>query len=147
MFFKPKNRNTSHGPSPSLSENLDHINSTLRRLFDPEQIRTSQDPEENFPFPISTSEEMKATNVIQMDSEADFSGLSAKATSDEFEQLKAQRTQERIQRQHFLLTLPTTKDSESDRISLSSNKESKAKLSIKQSSQDTQSSQEDKKHI
>ncbi|XP_073835880.1 bestrophin-4-like [Musca autumnalis] len=121
FFFKRGSKRTS--PDTDLE-------TTLNQYFDAGKIKIFHDPEES-----SESDETKKSS-----SECRFSASNTNDSSDDFEQLKAQRTLESLQRQHIVLTIPTVKESEADKISLLS--KSKDSLLTKQSSKESGNSKE-----
>ncbi|XP_061395808.1 bestrophin-2-like [Musca vetustissima] len=100
---------------------------------------------------IIHNEEMEevegATETKPSSIECRFSTSSTNDNSDDFENLKAQRTLERLQRQHLMLTIPTSRISETDKIPLISTSNESSQLSTQDDGNAKDKSGETKKNI
>lgn len=94
------------------SENVKELESTIKQYFDDDKFKIFHDPEER-----NTNLNLKTSS-----SECRASSPSINDSPDEFEQLRSKRAEERLQRMHLILTIPSVKISETDRKSQISEK-------------------------
>ncbi|XP_058976712.1 bestrophin-4-like [Musca domestica] len=88
-------------------ENVKELESTIKQYFDDDKFKIFHDSEER-----NTNLNLKTSS-----SECRASSPSINDSPDEFEQLKSKRAEERLQRKHLILTIPSVKISDTDRKS------------------------------